>query len=178
MGRYAGFIALNASLANRDVNICLVPEFKFELNGPHGLLEYIVRRLKLRSHCIIVVAEGAATAILDGDVGTSGKDQSGNVINNDVGIYLKDKIGEFCKERKVPVSFKYIDPTYMIRSIPANSFDKQVCSSLAQNVVHGVMAGWTGFTIGTINNKTAFIPLSEIAHPKNPIQIQPNDRRW
>ena len=59
MGRNAGFIALYASLANRDVNICLVPEFPFELGGPRGLLEYIVKRLKHKRHCVMVVAEGA-----------------------------------------------------------------------------------------------------------------------
>jgi len=58
MGRHAGFIAMYASLANRDVNICLVPEFSFELGGPRGLLEFIARRLKFKRKCVIVVAEG------------------------------------------------------------------------------------------------------------------------
>ena len=31
--RHAGFIAMEAASASRDVNICLVPEFKFELYG-------------------------------------------------------------------------------------------------------------------------------------------------
>ena len=58
MGRYAGFIAMEASSASRDVNICLVPEFKFNLNGKNGLLEYVANRLKVKRHCVIVVAEG------------------------------------------------------------------------------------------------------------------------
>lgn len=63
MGRYAGFIAMFASLAARDVNICLIPEFPFDLNGPRGLLEFIMNRVKNRRHCIIVVAEGAGKPI-------------------------------------------------------------------------------------------------------------------
>ena len=37
MGRYAGFIAHAASLANNDVDFCLIPELPYELNGPKGL---------------------------------------------------------------------------------------------------------------------------------------------
>jgi 6-phosphofructokinase 1 len=59
MGRSAGFIAMHASLASRDVNVCLVPEFKFDLGGPRGLLSYVHQRLQARGRCTIVVAEGA-----------------------------------------------------------------------------------------------------------------------
>ncbi len=61
MGRHAGFIAMEASSASRDVNVCLVPEFKFEIYGPKGLLEYITKRVQVRKHCVVVVAEGAGT---------------------------------------------------------------------------------------------------------------------
>ena len=59
MGRYAGFIAMEAASASRDVNICLVPEFNFDINGPKGLLEYVLKRLTIKKHVVIVVAEGA-----------------------------------------------------------------------------------------------------------------------
>jgi len=64
MGRYAGFIAMEASSASRDVNVCLVPEFKYNIQGKNGLLEYVIQRLKLKRHCVIVVAEGAGIYIL------------------------------------------------------------------------------------------------------------------
>lgn len=48
-----------ASLAARDVNICLIPEFPFELGGPRGLLQYLKKRLEAKRRCVIVVAEGA-----------------------------------------------------------------------------------------------------------------------
>jgi len=65
MGRNAGFIAMSASNASRDVNVCLLPEFKFELYGERGLLEYAYQRLKRKGTLVIVVAEGAGEAILD-----------------------------------------------------------------------------------------------------------------
>ncbi len=33
MGRHAGFIAMEASAASKDVNVCLIPEFKWNLYG-------------------------------------------------------------------------------------------------------------------------------------------------
>ena len=45
MGRHSGFIALYATLANRDVNVCLIPEARFNLDGENGLLQYITNRL-------------------------------------------------------------------------------------------------------------------------------------
>lgn len=33
MGRHAGFIAMEASAAHNGVNICLIPEFKWDLYG-------------------------------------------------------------------------------------------------------------------------------------------------
>jgi len=63
MGRNAGFIAMDASLAARIVNICLIPEFEFQLYGKNGLLEHVIERLKSKNHCIICVAEGAADGL-------------------------------------------------------------------------------------------------------------------
>jgi len=94
MGRNAGFIAMYASLASRDVHICLVPEFKFELYGTRGLLEYVLRRLNKKRHVVIVVAEGAPSAMIDAKLPDSGKDASGNIKPGDIGIFLRDQIVE------------------------------------------------------------------------------------
>ena len=58
-GKYSGFIAMEAALASIDVNVCLVPEFGFELHGKNGLLEYVCKRVRIKRHCVIVVADGA-----------------------------------------------------------------------------------------------------------------------
>ena len=79
MGRDSGFIAASASSASRDVNICLVPEFKFELNGKYGVLEYTYQRLLTRRHCVIVVAEGAGEAMCDAAVAHVGTDNVGHI---------------------------------------------------------------------------------------------------
>jgi len=178
MGRQAGFIAMNSCLANRDVNICLVPEFPFELYGPRGLFAFISRRLRIKNHAVIVVAEGAGSAILDAKLENQGKDASGNVKYGDVGVFIKDRLTDYMKETGLDFTLKYIDPTYMIRTVPANSYDKQICSQLAQNAVHGAMAGWTGFTVGVVNNRTVWIPLNDIVNPTTLVKIKPDDRGW
>ena len=47
MGRYSGFIAMQASLANNSVDFCLVPELPFELHGDQGLYNQVVSRVKV-----------------------------------------------------------------------------------------------------------------------------------
>jgi len=176
MGRSAGFIAMYAALANRDVDICLIPEFPFEMDGPDGLLSYVKRRVKSKGYCVIVAAEGAGFSIRDADLSSEGVDASGNPKLPDVGKYLKDRITESFKQAKMELTLKYIDPTYMIRTVPANAFDKQVCGTLAQNAVHGAMSGWTGFTVGTVCERTCYIPLTDITSGKR--TIPPMDRGW
>lgn len=65
MGRYCGYIAVASSLASRDVNICLIPEVHFQLEGPDGVYEAIVERAKIKGHCVIVIAEGAEDGLID-----------------------------------------------------------------------------------------------------------------
>ena len=67
MGRYSGFISRNAAIANGNVDICLIPEMPFELNGPKGLYESIIARVKEQGHCVVVVAEGAEEGLINPD---------------------------------------------------------------------------------------------------------------
>jgi 6-phosphofructokinase 1 len=127
MGRQAGFIAMEASYASRDVNICLVPEFKFEVHGPKGLLAFVAERVRTRRHCVIVVAEGAGSAMLDQTLPSTGTDASGNVKPGDIGTFLRDNIIKHCKDEGIDLTLKYIDPTYMIRTVPANAHDRELC---------------------------------------------------
>jgi 6-phosphofructokinase 1 len=128
-GRTCGFIALEASKASRDVNVCLIPESKFNLYGEKGVLNFIVNRLNLKNHCLIVVAEGSASAVADLKIDQTGrKDKSGNPVLPDIGDILKKEIKEFGKENGVDITLKYLDPTYMIRGCPANTFDINYCA--------------------------------------------------
>ena len=117
MGRHSGFIAAEATLASSDVNFCLVPEFPFRLRGEGGLLSALEQRLAKRHHAVIVVAEGAGQDLFDDD--ESGRDPSGNVVLLDIGTRLRDEIQAHLQDRGLDFTVKYIDPSYIIRSLPA-----------------------------------------------------------
>jgi len=127
MGRDSGFIAAHATLAMQEVNFVLIPEMgEFELEGEKGFLNILKKRIEYKHHAMIVIAEGAGQHLFDNrDIE---KDSSGNIKPNDIGVFLKNKIINFFKEQNIPISMKYIDPSYIIRSSPANPSDSKYCS--------------------------------------------------
>jgi len=90
---HAGFIAMYATLASRDVDCCLIPESPFYMDGPGGLLEFIERRLKEQGHMVIVIAEGAGQEFLSGNPSVVNKQEtSADKLLPDVGLWLSQKI--------------------------------------------------------------------------------------
>ncbi|KAH9303291.1 hypothetical protein KI387_014874, partial [Taxus chinensis] len=178
MGRYSGYIAMYATLASRDVDCCLIPESPFYLEGKGGLYEFIEKRLRENGHMVIVVAEGAGQELVAESMhNMDSHDASGNRLLLDVGLWLSQRLKDhFLKDRREVLNLKYIDPTYMIRAIPSNASDNVYCSLLAQSAVHGAMAGYTGFTVGPVNGRHAYIPISRVT--ESPNRVKTTDRMW
>jgi 6-phosphofructokinase 1 len=198
MGRNSGFIAMQASLASGQVDICLIPEvllcyyFKFQnmidelalrdpmhlkvpfnLHGPNGVLKHLKYLIETKGSAVICVAEGAGQNFLEK---TNAKDASGNAVLGDFGVYIQQETKKYFKEISTPIDVKYIDPTYMIRAVRANASDGILCTVLGQNAVHGAFAGYSGITVGIINTHYAYLPITEvIAYPKS---VDPNSRMW
>jgi len=134
MGRYSGFIAMQASLANNSVDFCLVPELPFELGGELGLYEQVLKRVQQKGHCLIVVAEGAEEGLINPNEKITlveKKDASGNLQYDDVGDFLEKALADFALSKNVVFSVSYIDPTYSIRSVASNPADTLLCTTLA-----------------------------------------------
>jgi len=153
MGRESGFIAVFAALARSDVNICLIPEVPFTMEK---LLENVRARLQSRGHAVIVVAEGAGQDLLGA---THERDASGNLKFKDIGLFLKERINAYFKEAGMEATLKYIDPSYTIRSVPANAYDSAFCLLLGQNAVHAGMAGRTNMVVGYWMNTFTHVPI-------------------
>jgi 6-phosphofructokinase 1 len=160
MGRDSGFIAAYASLANSVVNFCLVPEMDFDLDGEHGLLKALERRFKSgKTHCVIVVAEGAGQRHMAA-ADEAGKDASGNVLKKDIGVFLRQAIEAHFDSTGTDISVKYFDPSYQVRSVPALGTDAILCHMLAQNAAHAAMAGRTDCVIGNQLNTYTHVPIA------------------
>ncbi len=174
MGRHAGFIAASATIANQDVNFTLVPEVPFALEGENGFLACLKRRVIKRAHAVIVVAEGAGQDILAAD--PHDKDASGNTKLKDIGPYLRDRIEEYFKVEKIPFVFRYFDPSYLVRSVPADSEDAILCDHFARNAVHAAMAGKTGIVIGLFHDHYIHVPVELIVKEKR--RLNPDGGTW
>jgi len=169
MGRHAGFIAAGATVASQDVNFTLVPEVPFTLDGPGGFLAALKERILRRGHALIVVAEGAGQDLLARSEKAS--DASGNVKLLDIGPYLRDKIENHFKAQQIPIVMRYIDPSYLIRSSPANAGDSILCDQFARHAVHAAMAGKTGLVIGLLHDKFIHVPIELLATHKKTMAL-------
>ena len=154
-GRSSGFVAMLSALAARDVNICLIPEIPFNLYGENGLLSFIFQRIKIKEHCVIVVSDGAKYSVKDY------KTKNGRPVE-DIGLVIKKEIINRSEEEGIEVNLKYMDPTYVVRAVPANQYDCNLCAKLAESAVHCAFAGFTNFSIGMINNRPCMIPLDKM----------------
>lgn len=170
MGRHSGFIAAFATLANSDVNFCLVPEVRFRLES---FLESLGKRLETRHHAVVVVAEGAGQDLMED---TLERDASGNIRLGDIGVFLKDQITNHFKKKGTEVTLKYIDPSYMIRSMPASPPDSAFCLMLGHNAVHAGMAGRTNMVVGYWKGEFTHVPISAAVSKRK--EIDPKDKLW
>lgn len=169
MGRDAGFIAAGATLASQEVNFCLVPEIDFPLEGPNGFLAALKDRIVQSKHAVIAVAEGAGQHLFKESNGQC--DASGNRQYQDIGLFLRDKICDFFKEEKIPISLKYIDPSYIIRSVPANTADRLLSDQMARYAAHSAMAGNTDVLIGMWNNVFVHVPICTAIREKKRMEL-------
>ncbi|MBU2053768.1 MAG: ATP-dependent 6-phosphofructokinase [Proteobacteria bacterium] len=162
MGRQSGHIAAGAALAQSDVNFVLIPEAPFDLEGAKGLLKAVEKRLRSEAHCVILVAEGAGQEYLRREGQPAETDASGNPRLFDIGVFLKSALADYFQKISMEVNIKYIDPSYLIRSVPANASDSMYCSALGQYAVHAGMAGKTGMLVGLMKDEYVHIPLKMV----------------
>ena len=173
MGRESGFIATATALASHETNFCLIPEIPFDLDGENGFLAELEKRIVNRHHAVVIVAEGAGQEHLKA---TGEHDASGNIKLGDIGVFLKDKITEYFKEKKIHINLKYIDPSYQIRSAQANPSDSIYCERLGNNAVHAAMAGKTKIVIGLVHNKYVHLPIRLVTAKRN--KVNPEGSMW
>ena len=170
MGRHSGFIAANATLANNEINFCLVPEIPFKLDA---FFKSLKDRIQRRGHAVVLVAEGAGQELMKTN---SERDASGNIRLQDIGLFLKEQIKAYFMKEGIETILKYIDPSYTIRSMPANPHDSVFCLLLGHNAVHAGMTGRTNMLVGFWNGEYTHVPIPLAVSERK--QIDPNGRLW
>lgn len=174
MGRNAGFVTAGATVASQEVNFCLIPEVPFALDGERGFLAALKKRILSRAHALIALAEGAGQELLE--QGAEARDASGNLLLNDIGVFLRARIEAYFKAEKIPIVLRYMDPGYAIRSVPANAEDAIMCDLFARHAVHAAMAGKTGLVIGCLHERFIHVPIETLATKVK--RIDPASSGW
>jgi 6-phosphofructokinase 1 len=151
----------------------LIPELPLELDGPRGLLEKLKKRLLAREHAVVVVAEGAGQNLTEQSLE---RDASGNRRLGDIGYFLKERIERFMKAESVPASVKYFDPSYFIRSLPADAADSLLCERFARAAVHAAIAGKTDLLVGLWHNHLVHVPLAIATGAQK--RLDPESELW
>jgi 6-phosphofructokinase 1 len=156
MGRHSGFIAAEAAIASQLANICLIPENVVTKETFFNLLEC---RFRTNDCVVICVAEGFGQDWMDTkDCGT---DASGNKKLGDIGTYMRDLVTSWMKKHPTANigTVKLIDPSYMIRAVPANTSDASFCVHLATLAVHEAFRGTTDAIIVNWYRNFTVIPI-------------------
>jgi len=174
MGRHAGFLTAEATVASQDVNFTLIPEVPFQLEGEGGFLAALERRIVSRGHAVIAVAEGSGQELL-GNTGNE-HDTSGNVRLSDIGLFLQKKIEEWFNAQKIPFVMRYFDPSYIVRSSPDTNEDSILCDQFARHAAHAAMAGKTGLVIGFLHDRFIHVPIELLATGQK--RLDPDSPAW
>jgi 6-phosphofructokinase 1 len=137
------------------------------------LLQVLESRIAERGHAVIVVAEGAGQDLC---VARDSADASGNLKLGDIGVLLKQRISLHFASKEFPFTVKYIDPSYIVRSVAANPSDCIFCLFLGQHAAHAAMAGKTGCLVSNWNNKFVHIPIESAVRKRK--QVDPHGTLW
>ena len=126
-----------------------------------------------KHHAVVVVAEGAGQELL---AATAARDASGNIKLGDIGTYLRDVIREHFARSGREANLKYIDPSYIIRSQPANTHDSVLCLLLGHSAAHAGMAGRTNMVVGLWNHQLTHVPIALATRARK--KIDPEGWLW
>jgi len=124
---------------------------------------------------VVVVAEGAGQELLGGG-DDDARDASGNTRLQDIGPWLRRRIGDHFSDAGIETSIRYIDPSYAIRSVPANPYDSVYCVRLSQAAVHAAMSGRTEMVVGRYRRRFVHIPMGVAVSRRN--QVDPHGDLW
>ncbi|NPU99322.1 MAG: ATP-dependent 6-phosphofructokinase [Candidatus Omnitrophica bacterium] len=176
MGRESGLLTATAAVASGEVNFTLVPEVPFDLDPPNGFLAALERRILKRHHALVVVAEGAGQDLITKGSAERERDASGNPKLADIGGFLQERVKTYFKDRGIEAVVRYIDPSYMVRSLQAIPSDRMYCLRMAHAAVHAAMSGRTGMLVGSWKSQLSHVPIEAVVTGRK--SLDPESDLW
>jgi phosphofructokinase-like protein len=154
MGRYAGWIALNAGIAG-NAHAILIPEIPFDIQKVAALLQ--TRAQTREAYSIVVVAEGAkpidgGTSIIEKKVGSA--ERLGGA-GQRVAAQLADITG--LETRAVVLG-------HLLRGGSPTSFDRLLSLRFGSAAVRAIEEGESGVMVALDPPTVKYVPLSEATH--------------
>ena len=163
MGRYTGWIALEAGLAG-GADAILIPEKPFKVDE---VCEYIRRRQKRgRNFSLVVAAEGAKPLGGEEIVYSSGTDEFGNVRLGGVGYFLGREI-----EKKMNIETRVVVLGHLQRGGSPIAFDRVLASRYGVAAIDLVNEAKFGLMVALQGNKIVSVPLKDVVGKRKKVDL-------
>jgi 6-phosphofructokinase 1 len=164
MGRYTGWIALEAGLAG-GADVILIPEKPFDVNE---VCEYIKRRLgRGRNFSIVVVAEGAKPSGGAEIVYSESVDEFGHIRLGGVGYYLGKEI-----EKCMNIETRVVVLGHLQRGGSPTAFDRILGTRFGIGAIDLVHKGKFGYMIAMEGNKIVPVPLKDVIGKRKTVDLE------
>jgi 6-phosphofructokinase 1 len=164
MGRYTGWIALEAGLAG-GADVILIPEKPFDVAE---VCEYIRHRQNRgRNFSLVVVAEGAKPKGGKEIVYSESVDEFGHVRLGGVGYYLGKEI-----EKCIDIETRVVVLGHIQRGGTPTAFDRIIATRFGIVAIDFVHKGKFGYLVAIHGNKIVPVPLKEVSGKRKTVNLE------
>jgi len=164
MGRYTGWIALEAGLAG-GADAILIPEKPFDIDE---VCKYIERRQERgRNFSIIVVAEGAKPKGGEEIVYGRSVDEFGHVRFGGVGYYIGKEI-----EKRIGIETRVVVLGHLQRGGSPTAFDRVLATRYGVAAIDLVHEGKFGYIVALKGNKIGSVPLKDVVGKRKTVDLE------
>jgi len=164
MGRYAGWIALEAGMAGGG-DVILIPEIPFEMEAIVAKIEERVRRGKRFS--LVVVAEGAKPRGGEMVVLREVEDPNDPIRLGGIAKWVGDRI-----EDRTGSETRFTVLGHVQRGGSPTHADRVLATRFGYHAVGALLSGEQGVLVGLRGNRIGTVPIEEAV--ANPRRVQPD----
>jgi 6-phosphofructokinase 1 len=164
MGRYTGWIALEAGIAG-GADVVLIPEKPFDIEEVCKFIEQRGKRGKAFS--LVVVAEGAKPEGAENIVYGAGSDEFGHPRLGGVGYYIGKEI-----ERCTGIETRVVVLGHLQRGGSPTAFDRVLATRYGIAAIDAVHSGQFGQMVALQGNKIVYVQLKDVIGKRKTVNLE------